>query len=314
MHRLTLRTVLVAGFAIATILAASQAHAQVQVDIALRRKLYMVYEPIMCTVTLINNTGRPLTLEDTPRDKWFSFQVETTDGRSLPPLNPDYQNEPVELPAGDRLVRKINLTPLYPIGEFGTYRIRGSVFVAALGQYFSSPTLNVEITEGRKIWEQTVGVPEGAGEGRARTMTLLSHRLPSTSVLYLRVQDREAGIIFCTTQLGRYIFYGTPDVMFDAANHIHILQNTAPKAFLYSHFDVNGRVMAQKGYQGGDTRPYLARGVDGQVSVSGGTLVDLKTPAPEKSLPKLGDRPVALPTPAVKPPPEDKRPKSLLGD
>jgi hypothetical protein len=287
-------------------------NAQVQVDVALKRSLYMVYEPLICNVTITNLSGGPLTLEDTPREKWFGFQIETVDGRPLPPVNPQYHNQTVEVEAGQRLMRSINITPLYPLSEFGTYRVRAVVFVSQLGKYFVSPQLNIEITEGRQLWQQTVGVPEGLGQGRARTFTILAHRLPQTTMLYLRVEDKEAGVIYCTTQLGRFITFASPDIELDGGNEIHILQNTAPKAFLYSHFDVNGKVLKQQAYQAYDARPYLVRKPDASVAVVGGVPYDPKAPPPEQQLPKLDDRPVPLPTPQVKAKPEDKRPENLL--
>ena len=291
---------------------AASANAQVQVDVALKRSLYMVYEPLICNVTITNLSGGTLTLEDTPREKWFGFQIETVDGRPLPPINPSYHNQPVEIEPGQRLARSINITPLYPLSEFGTYRVRAAVYVSQLGRYFVSPQLNVEITEGRRLWQLTVGVPEGVGEGRTRTFTVLAHRLPRTTMLYLRVEDKEAGIIYCTSQLGRFITFASPDIEVDGANQIHILQNTAPKAFLYSHFDVNGKVIKQEAYQSYDSKPYLVRKPDASVAVVGGVPYDPKATPPEQQLPKLSDRPVPLPTPQIKAKPEEKRPENLL--
>ncbi|HRJ72944.1 MAG TPA: hypothetical protein PLS03_12025 [Terrimicrobiaceae bacterium] len=301
-----------AVFSLLLLGAAASARAQITVDISFKRSLYMVYEPLMCTVTITNMSGRTLDLEDTAREKWFGFQIQTVDGRPLPPVNVDYKNEPVQIGSGQKLVRQINLAPLYPLSEFGTYRVRASVFSAQLGQYFVSPTLNVEITEGRQLWQQTVGVPQGSGPGRSRTFSLLAHRLPRTTMLYLRVEDKEAGIIYCTTQLGRFITFGSPDVQFDAANQIHILQNSAPKAFLYSMFDINGKVVKQQGFQVYDKRPHLVKKPDASVAVVGGVEYDPRATPPEQGLPKLSDRPVPLPTPQVKPTPEDKRPTNLL--
>jgi hypothetical protein len=303
------------GFGLAALLwlaVMTSSRAQVRVDVAFKRSLYMLYEPLICAVTITNLSGSTLSLADTPREKWFGFQIETVDGRPLPPIDPNYRNQPVEIEPGQRLRRLINLTPLYPLGEFGTYRVRAAIYSAQIGRYFVSPQLNVEITEGRQLWQQAVGVPEGAGEGKTRTFTVLAHRLPRTTMLYLRVEDKEAGIIYCTTQLGRYIAFGSPDIQIDGANQIHILQNTAPKAFLYSHFDVNGKFIKQQAYQVYDSRPYLVRKGDASVIVAGGTPYDPKATPPEQELPKLSDRPVPLPTPQLKATPEDKRPENLL--
>lgn len=299
------------AFVLTLMLLASALHAQVQVDIGFKRSLYMRYEPIICTVTVTNLTGRTLELADTPQEKWFSFQIENTDGRLLPPLNLAYSNQPVEIPAGQKLTRSINLTPLYPLSEFGTYRVRAAVFHPELGRYFVSPNLNIDITEGRQLWQQTVGVAPGTGSGTTRTYTILAHRLPATTMLYLRVEDRDAGVVYCTTQLGRFISFGKPDVEIDATSHIHILQNTAPKAFLYSHFDSNGRVIKQQAYQVMDTRPSLVKR-DNQIAVAGGVPFNPNVKPPEQNLPKMSDRPVALPTPQGKTTPEEKRPENLL--
>lgn len=287
--------------------------AQVLVDISFKRSgnLYMLYEPIMCTVTITNQSGRTLDLSDTPRDRWFGFQIETTDGRPLPPVNQTYTNEPVQIEAGQKLNRTINLTPIFPMSEFGTYRVRATIFSHQIGRYFVSPNLNIDITEGRLLWQQVVGVPEGAGSGRSRTYSILSHRLPQTTMLYLRVEDPDAGVIYCTTQLGRFLTFGKPDVIIDAASQVHILQNTAPKAFLYSHFDVNGKILKQQGYQGLNNRPHMVK-KDNAVLVIGGVPYNPNEKPAEQQLPKMSERPVPLPTPQGKPTPEEKRPENLL--
>ena len=294
------------------------ARAQVTVDIGLKRNLYVRYEPLICTVSITNASGRTLELADTAREKWFGFEITTLDGRPIPPINPDYSNEPMRIDNGQTIKRSINLAPLFPINEFGTYRISASVYSSQLGKYFPSPTLNVDITEGRKLREDFVGVPEGAGNGSNRTFTLLAHRLSRTTVLYLRVEDKDAGVIYCTTQLGRYLLSGTPDVKFDNANRIHILQNAAPKAFLLSVFDINGKVVKQQGYQAGADRPHLVKQPDGSIAVADGTPYDVNAKPPEETLPKLEDRPVPLPTPQGKTKAQekdaDKRPEALLNE
>lgn len=299
--------------AVLLFLSAGLVQAQIQVDIAFKRSLYMIYEPIICTVSITNLSGRMLDLSDTPTNKWFGFQIETTKGLPVPPINSDYRNEPMQIPAGQKLSRNINLTPLYPLGEFGTYRVQATIFSAQLGnKYFSSPRLNIEVTEGRLLWKETVGVPPGVAEGQERTISILAHRLPRTSMLYLRMEDRNAGIVYCTTQLGRFVAFSNPDVQLDGGNQVHILQNIAPRAFLYSQFDLNGKVVTQQAYQLEKDRPTLVRGTDGTVTVKGGLPYDPKAEPAERKLPKMSDRPVPLPTPASKPTPEDKRPENLL--
>lgn len=305
------------GIAVVVLLLAGVAasHAQVQVDISLRRNLYMVYEPLICTVTITNLSGKDLHLADSPRHKWFSLQVKSKGDRPLTPAGGGYANEPVTIPAGQKLRRSLNVTPAFPINEFGAYRIRAVVYVPEFENYFASPPLTFEITEGRELWSQTVGVPPDAGlEGKRRKYTLLSHRLPNSTMLYVRVEDPDRGIVYCTTQLGRFLSYGNPDVLIDRNNHIHILQNLSPKEFLYSEFNLDGKVQRQQAYQDWGNRPVLARNTDGAVTILGGTPFDPKATPPEQMLPGLGEKPVPLPGPNATPtPPKDEvRPENLL--
>ena len=274
-----------------------RASAQVRVDISLKRKLYVLYEPLIATVTINNLSGRPLLLDNADRNRWFGFTIETGDGRLVPPINPDYALAPAAVGPGEQLTRAVNLTPLFPLHEFGLYRIKATVYVGDFGRYFSSPALGVEITEGRPIWQEVVGVPVAEGKSELRTLTLLSHKLSRTTRLYLRIEDREKGRVYATHQLGQYLTFGRPEVMLDANNQIHILQNSSPKQYLYSHIGLGGEVIARQAYtEVGKSRPALAKQEGGSVSVIGGRpFTPGEDEAALEEADKAGDRPVPLP-------------------
>jgi len=295
--------------------AATSACAQVEVNVSLRRALYLVYEPLILTVSIRNLTGAELVLADTPRNRWFSIQVERAGGTPVQPNDPNFKNEPLQIAPGQTVRRTVNLTPLFPLGEFGSYRVRAVVRVESLNRFFSSPPLAFEITDGRVLWQQTVGVPPGSGlPGRTRSYSLLAHRLPASTMLYLRVEDPDRGVIYCTTQLGRYLATGTPGVLIDHGNEIHILHAMAPKEYLYSHFGLDGKVRTQQAYRDWGSRPALAPTDDGGVRVVGGTPYDPKATPPEEKLPGLGEHPVPIPKSAPTPTPkkEDRPPENLL--
>ena len=215
----------------AILLAALTANAQVQVDVSMKRTLYIVYEPILVTVTITNLSGNELTLADGGHNKWFGLQLETLDGRPIPPTNGDYTNQPVELGPQQKITRTVNLTPIFPVSEFGGYRLKANVFLQQTNRFLTSPALNFEVTDGRVLWQKAVGVPDGSpGAGTTRTITLLSHRLSQSTQLYIRIEDKQAGIVYCTHQLGKYLNFGSPSILLDTQNRVHILQNAAPKA------------------------------------------------------------------------------------
>ena len=287
--------VLLSALIIAVLASHSVMRAQVTVDLSIKRTIFVAYEPLLATVRITNLTGARLLLADVQGKKWFGFQIETLDGRPIPPSDPDYEIAPVQIESGDSITRTVNLTQLYPIGDLGSYRIRASVYAAELSSYFASPPLTVEITEGRLIWQQTVGVPGGQGiSGTTRTISLLTHRLADRTDLYLRIEDKQAGIVYCTHRLGDCISFGKPEIQLDAENGIHVLQNNIPREFIYSKVGLNGKILERLTYSAPKERPQLVRANDGSVSVKGGMPYDPKATPTPTVLPKLSDRPVSL--------------------
>jgi hypothetical protein len=274
---------------------AAAVRGQVNVDLSIKRSIYIAYEPLLATVRISNLSGQQLLLADAETKKWFGFEVETLDGHPVPPSDPDYEIAPVRLEPGDSIVRTVNLTQLFPLGDLGSYRIRARVYAAELSSYFTSPPLTVEITEGRLIWQQTVGVPGSEGlAASVRTISLLSHRLADKTDLYLRIEDGARGIVYCTHRLGDWISYGKPDIQLDAMNAVHILQNNIPREFVYSKVAPDGKILERLTYSAPKDRPQLVKCADGSVKVSGGIPFDPKaTPTPGPTS-KLSDRPVPL--------------------
>lgn len=281
--------------------------AQILVDLSIKRVMYIAYEPLLATVRITNLSGNPLLLADVEGKKWFGFQIETLDGRPIPPSNPDYEIDPIKVGPGESITRTINLVQLYPITDFGTYRIRASVYSSELSNYFASPPLTVEITEGRLLWQQTVGVPTLNGlKGGNRTISLLSQRMSERTDLYLRIEDKDAGIVYCTHRLGPFITFGKPDIMLDTSNSIHVLQNNIPHQFLYTKIGLDGKILDQLAYSAPKVRPELKRLEDGSITVEGGTLFDPRATPTPGIIQKLSDRPVPLPTPETPTPAPQK--------
>ena len=175
--------------------------------------------------------------------------------------------------------------------------MKASVYVAAFARYFSSPPLAVEITDGRPIWQEVVGMPGNGGEPDLRTITLLSHKLSRSTRLYVRIENREHGRVYATHQLGQFLTFGRPEVLLDVDNQIHILQNTLPKQFLYTHLGLDGEILAQQAFNDAGSRPRLVKEAGGAIKVAGGRpfTPGVEDPQDEATTDKLGDRPVPLP-------------------
>src|ERR1043166_10115132 len=206
---------------------ASSAFAQIQVELKLPRLQYIAYEPVVANLTITNLAGRDVDLRDSDGQAWFGFEVNGNENQSIAPLS-KASTEPLNVAAGKRVTRKINLTPLYGVHDFGTYRVRAHIYFADLNKFFYSQTKVFEVTDARPIWQKTVGVPEG-NSGSARTYSLMSNRFPDHTSLYVRVEDKESGVVYSTFSLGQMIAFDQPQAEFDRANQLHVLYCAAPR-------------------------------------------------------------------------------------
>src|SRR5213076_3073463 len=203
---------------------------------------------------------------------------------------------PLNIESGKKATQRIDLASLYPVHDFGTYHVRAHVYFADLGKFFYSQTKVFEVTDARPIWQKTVGIPEGApGPGDVRTYSLLSNRFPDHTSLYVRVQDRDKGIVYATYSLGRAIAFEEPQAEIDRGNQLHVLHCVAPRSWAYSRIGLNGELIARSSFMETKTRPRLVRTADGEVAVHGGMIEASPSQKGRSTAPKLSARPPVLP-------------------
>jgi hypothetical protein len=178
------------------------------------------------------------------------------------------------------------------VQDFGTYHVRAHIYFADLNKFFYSPAKVFEVTDARPIWQKTVGLPEGAsGPGSVRTYSLLSNRFPAHTSLYVRVADKDAGIVFATYSLGHVIAFDEPHAELDRANRLHVLHCAAPRTWTYSRVGLNGELISRATFMETKTRPRLVHSADGAVAVRGGMLEAPAAAAANVTAPKLSERP-----------------------
>jgi len=276
---------------------ATAAHAQIAVGITLKDRFYLLNEPVKATVNVTNLTGRDITLSDTPQYQWFAFRIVGEGDRMIPPRDLHYRLAPISLKAGETVKRTVDLNELYELGESGTFRIQASIYFDGLDKFFTSKPTHIELNEGRVIWRQTAGVPVGLpGAGQMRVFTLLSHQVGEHNMLYVRIEGKDDGTIYCTTAIGKLLDGIEPQAEFDSSNNIYILQLTGTRAYTLSKFSPNGEFGGQTNYTAPKTRPTLRKTAEGALQIIGGRreapIAQNPTTPP---IPKLSDRPAGLP-------------------
>jgi hypothetical protein len=271
------------------------ADAQIQVDLKFKRLQYIAYEPVVANVAITNLAGRDIELHDADGQSWLGFEIAGSEEQPIAPLGAPNREPPLKIAAGQRVTRQIDLTPLYPVQEFGTYHVRTNVYFADLGKFFYSATRVFEVTDARPIWQQTVGVPDGvAGAGEVRTYSLMTNRFPDHTSLYVRVQNKDTSVVYATYSLGRTIAFEEPQAEIDHANQLHVLHCSAPRVWSYSRIGLNGELLEHSSFMETKTRPHLVHSGNGEIAVRGG-MVEAPAQSSRSKAPKLSARPPGAP-------------------
>jgi hypothetical protein len=274
------------------LLAAATAQAQVQVELKFKRLQYIAHEPVIATIKVANLSGRDIDLRDDNGQQWFGFEINAGEGRLLAPLRGAAPEPSLHIEAGKTVTRKVNLTPLFPVADLGSYHVRANIYFSDLNKFFYSATKVFQVTDARPVWQKTVGVPDGAASaGDVRTYSLLTNRFVDYTGLYVRVENRDTGVVYTTYSLGRIIANEEPQAELDSANQLHVLHCAAPRSWAYSHIGLNGELLKHSTFLETKTRPRLRHGTDGLIAVSGGMLDVPVAESKRAPAPRLSDRP-----------------------
>lgn len=276
---------------------ATAAQAQINVSISIKQRFHLLYEPVIATVNVTNQTGREITLSDSPQYQWFGFRVLGEGDRMIPLRNTNYHLAPITMKPGETVKRSINLNQLFDMGESGQFRIQANIYFDGLDKFYTSRPTFIDVSEGRVIWRKTAGVPEGQpGAGQMRTFTLLSHQVGEANTLYVRVEDQADSMVYCTFPVGRLLDNVPPQAEFDSSNNLYILHLIGMRAYVLSKISPNGEFLGQTNYSAPKTRPELRKIADGSLQIIGGkregnvAQVDLPVEPP-----KLSARPPGFP-------------------
>jgi hypothetical protein len=273
------------------------AQAQLSVNLEAKRRTYIRYEPIKLAVNITNLAGRDLLLED-GASAWFGFSVTREEGETIvPPRNPHYRLDPLEIKLGETVKRTVDLGELFAVGEYGLYRVAAVIYVKNQDKFYSSRPINIDISDGRVVWQQAVGVPETMrNAGDTHEFSLLAVQGSIHRHLYCRVMNPTRATVFGCYKLGNLIDGTKFDAKLDATNTLHVLHLVAPKTYSLTQIGVNGEVFGQWIYDAPKLRPYLRRDSTGNLEIVGATV--RRTQATAKNAPpapKLSDRPPGLP-------------------
>jgi hypothetical protein len=267
-----MRIIAVLG-ALGLMAASTHATAQVQVSAQTERSNYLLYERVDVLVTIQNIGDSDVVLNNDEGHPWLSFIVSK---HNHVPVRPERSSdfEPLTLKVGESKTLKVNITPLFSFRNEDDYKVAAVVDLPGQGQVMSAG-VPFTVLNGYVVWTVTRPVD---GIQRVYSLIRFSPKL-NTTALYLRVESPADNTVYSNIALGTMVSSIDPDVQFDPAGNIHVLQPVALGTYLYTRADSDGKVLAQRIFKTfHEIPPRLAKIEDGNVLVAGGLAEDPNAP------------------------------------
>ena len=267
-----------------------ETRAQVAVRLQMNKSSYLLNEPIGATIHITNHAGRQLILRNENSRPWLNFHI-TSLGRVVPiARNVDYGT--VVIPSGQTVARSVSLNMSYALGRMGNYSCQAYVNMPGPTRNgFTSNRAQFNISKGRIIWSQRVGIPKAPGE--IREYNLMKFSGNQSMELYANVSSANRGQHIATLSLGKILTFRKPTGTLDGANNMHALYQVKPNIFGHSCIAPNGQLKFTSFHKRGSTGdPRLMTFGNGEVRVAGSIPYDpVADAAQRKKIRNISERP-----------------------
>lgn len=277
------------AFAILLLASQTLSFGQLNVDLEIGRRQFISHEAVPISVQLTNRAGRELLLHGDGRRSWLNIQVVDSRGNLVPPFQP-LNFQAAKIPVGRSVAKQINLNALFPIQNHNKYTVYTIVSLPT-GETFQSGRKSFDITKGRTIYDQRVGLGS-----QSRDYRLITFSHGRTSFLYFQAELVAERRVVYTYPLGEFLQSKDPEATVDKSGQLNVLYLGAPNRYVHVVIDSRGKVAKRKLYQRGPVRtPRLVAFADGQVEVAGGILFDPEAQkAKQAAIRKISERPRVL--------------------
>jgi len=233
----------------------------------------LLYEDVIATVVVQNNSGQMQTLDSTQGTVRFWIDVERNDGRIIRRRDDAPLVSAVKIMPGEARTFDFNVSRLYAIRNKGSYKIRAGVEMN--GAHYVSPEMTLELEDGGfELQRLTAGVP---GDTPATRIYILSYfQRDSVENIYLRIEDADK-VVYGLFNLGRVLRVRSPEIKVDEVGNVHVLFQTMGMAFVHMAFTPFGVQLFAKTYTGTRGKAGLVQQPNGQITVPDG--IEMVPPA-----------------------------------
>lgn len=266
--------------------------AQLDVRLQMVKSSFIMNEQVQAVLTLTNRAGRDIYLHSEGRNSWLDFTLKNQRGVPLSPIGGMVTFGAVNVPAGRSVSKTIAISNHYRLTELGQYGGFAAVRMPGTDPpvIYSSNRIHFDVTKGRIIYSQRIGVP---GSKTVREYKLMTFSADQKSRLYVEVEDVRTGQSVQTYSMGESLMFQKPQATVDGKNNLHVLFLNTPTVFTHARIDPNGQLLGRAFYKRGATgSPRLITFANGEVQVAGGIYYDPKQEQANQSMiKKLSERP-----------------------
>lgn len=239
--------------------------AQVAITLALPSAKALLYEDVIATVVIQNNSGQMLTMDSIRGPVRFWLDIEHDGGRIVPRRDDAPLVSDAAIMPGEARTFEFNLTRLYAIRSQGQYKMRAGVEMS--GAHYVSPEATLEVVSGFEFQRLTAGVP---GETPAVRTYILSYlQRDGVENIYLRIEDADK-TVYGSFNLGRVVRVRPTEIKVDEAGNVHVLFQTMGMGFVHTAFTPFGVQLFARTYTGTRGKASLAQQPNGQITVPDG--------------------------------------------
>ena len=246
--------------------------AQVAITLTLPSAKALLYEDVIATVVVQNNSGQMLTMDSTRGTVRFGLDVEREGGWIIRRRDDAPLVSAVKIMPGEVRTFKFNVPRLYAIRNQGVYKIRAGVDMN--GAHYVSPETTLEVAAGFEFQRLMAGVP--GGTHAIRTYILSYFQRDNVENIYLRIEDDDK-IVYGLFNLGRIVKVRPPEIKVDEVGNVHVLFQTIGMAFVHTAFTPFGVQLFAKTYTGTRGKASLVQQPNGQITVPDG--IEMAMPA-----------------------------------
>ena len=202
--------------------------AQVTVEVVMDQAQFLRDEPLPVKVRITNRSGRTLHLGQD--NEWLAFAIESLDGAVAGKLAEPQVSGAFTLESAQVATRLVDLMPCFDLSQPGRYTVAATVRIKELNDEVAGKPKPFEIVRGSRLWEQTFGLPVGAGVPEVRKYVLQQANYRKELKLYLRLTDENEHKAFRVFPLGPLVSFSQPEAQVDKANYLHVLCQTGARS------------------------------------------------------------------------------------